>query len=63
MNAQPEPRRPDPGRHCGEGCGFNCRARLGDADNETLDQLDRVFHGAAGVGTDVLDVLTINPWK
>ena len=26
---------------------------LGDAGNEALDQLDRAFHGAAGVGADV----------
>ena len=36
---------------------------LGDAGNEALDQLDRAFHGAAGVGADVLDVLTINLWR
>ena len=29
------------------------RAGLGDAGNETFDQLDRAFHGAAGVGADV----------
>ena len=27
---------------------------LGDAGNEALDQLDRAFHGAAGVGADIL---------
>ena len=27
---------------------------LGDAGNEPLDQLDRTFHGAAGVGADIL---------
>ena len=26
---------------------------LGDAGNETLDQLDRTLHGAAGIGADV----------
>ena len=26
---------------------------LGNAGNETLDQLDRAFHGAAGVGANV----------
>ena len=26
---------------------------LGDAGNEAFDQLDRAFHGAAGVGADV----------
>ena len=28
---------------------------LGDAGNEALDQLDRAFHGAAGVGAGVLE--------
>jgi hypothetical protein len=26
----------------------------GQAGDETLDQLDRTFHGAAGVGADIL---------